>query len=83
LINWQHPGSYSEPMTRLDALHFTIATFATVGFGDITPVSEPARVVTMFQIVGGLIVVGIVARVLVDAARLRVPDRDITTRPPR
>jgi voltage-gated potassium channel len=23
LINWQHPGSYSEPMTRLDALYFT------------------------------------------------------------
>jgi voltage-gated potassium channel len=71
LINGLDPGSYSEPMTRFDALYFTMTTFATVGFGDITPVSVPARFVTLVQIIGGLILVGVVARELISAARLR------------
>jgi voltage-gated potassium channel len=58
-------------MTRLDALYFTMATFATVGYGDITPVSEPARFVTLLQMIGGLVLIGVVARVLIGAARLR------------
>ena len=71
LINGLEPGSYSEPLTRFDALYFTMTTFATVGFGDITPVTLPARFVTLLQIIGGLILVGVVARVLISAARFR------------
>jgi hypothetical protein len=71
LINGLQPESYSEPMTRLDALYFTMTTFATVGYGDITPVSEPARFVTLLQMIGGLVLIGVVARVLIGAARLR------------
>ena len=71
LINGLEPASYSEPMTRFDALYFTMTTFATVGFGDITPVSLPARFVTLLQMIGGLILVGVVARVLISAARFR------------
>jgi voltage-gated potassium channel len=71
LINGLDPGSYSEPMTRFDAMYFTMTTFATVGFGDITPVSVPARFVTLLQMIGGLVLVGVVARVLISAARLR------------
>ncbi len=71
LINGLDPASYSEPMTRFDALYFTMTTFATVGFGDITPGSVPARFVTLLQMMGGLILVGVVARVLISAARFR------------
>jgi voltage-gated potassium channel len=81
LINGLDPGSYSEPMTRLDALYFTMTTFATVGFGDITPVSVPARFVTLLQMIGGLILVGVVARVLISAARHR-EDRTSTSQAP-
>jgi voltage-gated potassium channel len=61
LINGLNPGSYSEPMTRFDALYFTVTAFATVGFGGITPVSFPARFATLVQIIGGLILIGVVA----------------------
>jgi hypothetical protein len=71
LVNELNPGSYSEPMTRFDALYFTMSTFATVGFGDITAISVPARFVTLVQMIGGLILIGVVARVLIGAARLR------------
>ena len=81
LINGLDPGSYSEPMTRFDALYFTMTTFATVGFGDITPVSVPARFVTLIQMIGGLILVGVVARVLISAARVR-EDRKSSSQTP-
>jgi fatty acid desaturase len=80
LISGLEPGSYSEPMTRFDALYFTMTTFATVGFGDITPVTLPARFVTLLQIIGGLILVGVVARVLISAARFR-QDRRFSNQP--
>lgn len=83
LDNMLYPGSYSEPMTRLDALYFTLTTFATVGFGDITPISQTARVLTMLQMLGGLVLVGIIAKLLLGVAQAGVrlrdhPDRGFT-----
>ena len=48
------PGSFSEQLSRTDALYFTITVFATVGFGDITPRTGLARIATMIQMVGDL-----------------------------
>jgi voltage-gated potassium channel len=42
--------------TFIDAVYFTIATMATVGYGDITPRSADARIFTMSLIVLGLAV---------------------------
>ncbi|WP_408649028.1 potassium channel family protein [Streptomyces poriticola] len=44
------PGQFSGLHTRLDALYFTVVTLATVGYGDITPRGQTARVVTIVQI---------------------------------
>ena len=30
-------ASFTEPLTRTDALYFTVTVFSTVGFGDISP----------------------------------------------
>ena len=30
-------GAFSEPLSRIDALYFTITVFSTVGFGDRIP----------------------------------------------
>ncbi|QMW65290.1 two pore domain potassium channel family protein [Mumia sp. ZJ1417] len=38
---------FTEPLNRSDALYFTVTIFATVGFGDISPQSETARLVVM------------------------------------
>ncbi|GAB2961787.1 hypothetical protein GCM10023080_022710 [Streptomyces pseudoechinosporeus] len=44
LLDRSAPDSFSEPLTRTDALYFTLTTFSTVGFGDITrPLSDRAR----------------------------------------
>jgi len=69
-IGSAQPASYTQPMTRLDALYFTVTTFATVGYGDISPVSQAARLVALLQMVFGLILLGIVARVITGATKL-------------
>ena len=38
-------GAFNTTLTRTDSLYFTITVFATVGFGDIVPKTELARLV--------------------------------------
>ena len=60
--------SYSEALSRLDALYFTVTTLATVGFGDITPTSTLTRSVTTVLIVLGVALLGAGVRVLIGVA---------------
>lgn len=76
LIARSVPGSFTEPISRTDALYFTVTVFSTVGFGDIAPRSEAARVATMIQMVVNLVVVGLVAKILLDAVQMAVRRRD-------
>jgi len=62
-------ANFSEPLTRTDALYFTVTVFATVGFGDITAKSEGARIVVMGQMIAGVVIIGLGARVIVDAVK--------------
>jgi len=62
-------ANFSEPLTRTDALYFTVTVFSTVGFGDITPKSELARIVLTFQMLGDLAILGAGVHVLLGAVR--------------
>ena len=75
VVGFRDAGSYSEPMSRLDALYFSMTTFATVGYGDITPRSELARTLALVQMAAGLILVGVIARILIGLARERSAGR--------
>ncbi|GAB2689365.1 potassium channel family protein [Kitasatospora kifunensis] len=44
------PGEFRGLHTRVDALYFTVITMSTVGYGDIAPLGQSARVVVMLQI---------------------------------
>jgi hypothetical protein len=56
-------------LTRTDALYFVVTVFATVGFGDITPVSEVARVLATVQMICDLLVLGLAVRAVATAVR--------------
>ncbi|MFJ7249186.1 ion channel [Kitasatospora sp. NPDC098652] len=45
-----HKAEFAGLETRLDALYFTVVTMATVGYGDITPAGQTARLVVVLQI---------------------------------
>jgi voltage-gated potassium channel len=62
--------AFSEPLSRTDALYFTITVFSTVGFGDIAPVATAARVTAMVQMLGDLVLIGLVLRVMLGAVRV-------------
>ena len=60
-------GSFSQPLTRINALYFAVTVFATVGFGDITPMTEAARLVVTVQMLIDLVILGLGARVIFGA----------------
>ena len=63
------PASFTQPLTRTDALYFTVTVFSTVGFGDITAKSETARVVLIIQMLADLALLGAGIRVLLGAVQ--------------
>jgi voltage-gated potassium channel len=62
-------ASFTQPLTRTDALYFTVTVFTTVGFGDITAKSETARIVLIVQMLADLAFLGAGARVLLGAVQ--------------
>ena len=77
-------ASFTEPLTRTDALYFTVTVFSTVGFGDITARSETARVVLIVQMLADLAFLGAGIRVLLGAVqrgRVQSPDTGDDTGP--
>jgi hypothetical protein len=78
LLAGTDPQAFTEPLTRTDGIYFAVTVFATVGFGDIAPVTEVARVLTTVQMVGDLVLIGLVLRLFltaVDRGRRRAADR--------
>ncbi len=71
LIDGTNPGSFSEDLSPFDAYYFSMTVLATVGFGDITPVSVPARTVSMIQMALDLVFIGVVVRVFAATAKKR------------
>lgn len=76
VIAGAEPGSFTQELGHTDALYFTVTVFSTVGFGDIAPVREVARIVTTLQMVMGLVAVGVIARIVLSAAQMGVQRRD-------
>jgi voltage-gated potassium channel len=50
----EHPINAQKFGTFLDAVYFSIATMTTVGFGDIAPISEIGRFLTILMILTGI-----------------------------
>ena len=50
----EHPVNSQKFSTFLDAIYFSVATMTTVGFGDITPVSEMGQLLTVLMILTGI-----------------------------
>jgi ACR3 family arsenite efflux pump ArsB len=60
-------SNFGGPLTRTDALYFTVTVFSTVGFGDITAKTEAARLVVTSQMIADLLVIGLGLRVILGA----------------
>ena len=66
----------SHPMSHMTALYFTVTVFSTVGFGDITPHTDLARLVTTIQMLADLAVIAVVVRLILGVASRSVDERN-------
>ena len=55
-ISLLNPASYSQRLTAIDGLYFSVTTFATVGYGDISPHTPAAKLVCVAEIISGCLV---------------------------
>ena len=62
-------SSFTEALTRTDALYFSVTTIATVGYGDIAAKSESARLVVTVQMLLDLLLLGLVVRLFLNAVK--------------
>lgn len=76
----RQPGQFTGLHTRVDALYFTVVTLATVGYGDITPRGQEARLVTVTQVVYTFVFLTAAATALSRRLHSVVAERD--RRPP-
>lgn len=65
-----NPASFSHHLTRTDSLYFTVTTFSTVGYGDITAASQAARLLVTVQMVLDLLALGLGIKVFIGAVQL-------------
>ncbi len=77
----QRPGELDGIATRLDALYFTVVTLATVGYGDITPHGQAARLVTILQILYTFVFLTAAATALTSHLRTALRHHESTHRP--
>ncbi len=66
----RNPESLPGLQTHLDGLYFTVTMLSTVGFGDISPTSQPARAVATAQMMFNLVFLGFLLRTGVSVGRM-------------
>jgi voltage-gated potassium channel len=77
------PTSFSEDLSRVDSLYFTVSTVSTVGFGDVTAESDAARIVVTVQMLFDLALIASLVRLVVLATRTGLRRRGAGVDPPR
>lgn len=74
-ISLDNPRAFTEPLDAFTSYYFALTVLATVGFGDITPVTTAARSVTMVQMAPDLVFIAALIRIVSTAARKGIDRR--------
>ena len=76
-ISASAPHAFTEGVDKVAGVYFTMTILTTVGFGDITAVSDTARVTVTLQMVLGVILIGTAVKALGFSARGAMTARDL------
>jgi hypothetical protein len=69
------PNGFTEPITKVNGLYFTVTVLATVGFGDIAARTDSTRIAVTVQMLLDLLIVGVLVKVIIQASRIAVERR--------
>ena len=70
-VSARDPQAFTEHLSRTSALYFTVVTLATIGYGDIAPRTDVARIVVMIQVIVNIAILGSAIKVISPLARRR------------
>lgn len=69
------PQSFTQEIDKVGGLYFATTIVATVGFGDISAVTDAARILVMVQMVLGMVLIGTAVKALGFSANRAVTAR--------
>lgn len=59
LLYWFNPAFWPQPLSFVQSIYFSVITITTLGYGDITPVTETARLLTAIEALSGIVLLGL------------------------
>jgi hypothetical protein len=68
-------ANFSQPLSKLSALYFTVTVVSTTGFGDIVGTTDTTRAIVTLQMVADLIIIGVVVKLIFGASRIGMQRR--------
>lgn len=68
VVSRSNPAAFGVEFSRTEALYFAITVLSTVGFGEITPKTDPARLLVAAQMVSDLVLLAIVVKLILGTA---------------
>ncbi|MCJ8286379.1 MAG: potassium channel family protein [Halomonas sp.] len=58
-IYWLFPSFWARPLSPVESIYFSVVTITTLGYGEITPVTDPARALTALESLSGILFIGL------------------------
>lgn len=68
-VSANDPGAFDEVLNRVGGLYLSITVLSTVGFGDITPAGDLARILVSIQMLADIVLIASAFRILSTTAR--------------
>ena len=75
MVSITDPSAFTESLDSFNGYYFSLTVLATVGFGDITPVTTTARSFTMVQMALDIAFIAVIIKVMSAAARRAIQQR--------
>jgi hypothetical protein len=77
-LSTSDPGAFTQDVDKVAGIYFTTTVLTTVGFGDISAVSDTARVMVTLQMVLGMVLIGTAFKALGFSAKRAVTSRSMS-----
>jgi hypothetical protein len=71
LFYYFNPSFWKDPLTFVQSIYFSVVTITTLGYGDITPQTEMARILTALESILAIILIGLFLNAVARSSDIR------------